>query len=162
MTYTNHAESGVSGALTYKLRLCSIAATTYQATLKMVRMCQSMIKANERAPGPAMGSATSTPVTLSTTRPASWVVMRCAQVPRGSPKPEPRPCSGAKRAGARSCRRVEPCAESLFLGCELLGLVFLLEGIEQLIELAIHHFLQLVQREVDPVIGDTSLREVIR
>ena len=56
-TYTNHAESGVRGAVTYKLRLCSIAATTYQATLKMDRMCQSMIKANDRAPGPAMGSA---------------------------------------------------------------------------------------------------------
>jgi hypothetical protein len=44
----------------------------------------------------------------------------------------------------------------------LLGLVFLLEGIEQLVELSVHHFLQLVEREIDPMIRDTSLREIVR
>jgi hypothetical protein len=67
----------------------------------------------------------------------------------------------ALRAGARSRRQVE-VHESLFFGGELLCLVFLLEGIEQLVELPIHHFLQLVQREVDPVVGYAALREVVR
>ena len=51
--------------------------------------------------------------------------------------------------------------DPLFLGGELLGLVFLLQSVEQLIQLPIHHFLELVESEIDPMIRDTSLWEVV-
>jgi len=66
--------------------------------------------------------------------------MRCAQGSRGIAS-RPPGSSGAKRAGARSRRYNELHTARLLLGGELLCLVFLLEGIEQLIELSIHHFL---------------------
>ena len=76
-----------------------------------------MTKAKERAPGPATGSATSTPVTLSTTRSSAHVL----------------------------------------LGGELLGLVFLLERVEQLVELSVHDFLKLIEGQVDAVVRDAPL-----
>jgi len=35
------------------------------------------------------------------------------------------------------------------------------ERVEQFIEIAVNHLLELVEREVDPVIGDAALREVV-
>src|SRR3569833_2072657 len=67
-TKKNHLASGVRGATMLHLPLWIRAATTYQATLSTVRITQSIRNAKDRAPGPATGSATSTPVTLSTAR----------------------------------------------------------------------------------------------
>src|SRR5262249_39204928 len=98
MTYTNHEESGLSVAAILQSRLCCRAATTYQATLNMLRMSQSSRNANDRAPGPATGSATSTPVTLSTTKPD------CASItPRLRAAPLDIPV-GERRAARRDLR----------------------------------------------------------
>src|SRR6478672_12732195 len=45
---------------------------------------------------------------------------------------------------------------------ELLGLEFLRQRADQLIEIALHDRVDLVERQVDPVIGHASLRKVVR
>src|SRR5262245_30055659 len=44
---------------------------------------------------------------------------------------------------------------------ELLGLVLGGERVEDLVQLAVHDAVDLVEREVDAVIGDAALREVV-
>ena len=44
---------------------------------------------------------------------------------------------------------------------ELLGLEFLLQWLNEILELSFHHIGELVQREIDAVIGDASLREIL-
>ena len=39
--------------------------------------------------------------------------------------------------------------------------MFLLQGADELIEVAVHHIGQLVQRQIDAVIGDASLRKIV-
>src|SRR6185312_6255827 len=106
------------------------AATTPHATLRMTRICQSMTKANVRAPGPATCSETSTPVTLSTTWPSC-------------------PSSGASITA--SLRSITSVAR---LFRELLRAILLLERVDELVEVAVHHIGQLVQREVDAMVRD--------
>src|SRR5262245_33957265 len=113
------------------------AATTPHATLRIMRMSQSMTKANVRAPGPAISRETSTPVTLSTTWPSC-------------------PSSGASIAA--SLRSITSVAR---LFRELLRAVLLLERIDELVQVAVHHIRQLVEREVDAMVRDASLRKVV-
>ena len=44
---------------------------------------------------------------------------------------------------------------------EFLGLEFVLQRGQQFVHRAIHHIRQLVQREVDAVVGDAALREIV-
>ena len=46
--------------------------------------------------------------------------------------------------------------------CELLRLKLLRERADDLVEIALHDRLDLVERQVDPVIGDATLRKVVR
>src|SRR5262245_40498871 len=74
-----------------------------------------------------------------------------------------RPAAGALR-GNRCRSPAKPRRRSRsFFGerRELLGEQRGGEGVEQLVELAVHDALDLVQREVDAVVGDAALREVV-
>src|SRR5262245_58655424 len=44
---------------------------------------------------------------------------------------------------------------------ELFGLIFLLQRLDDRLEIAVHHVQQLVKRQVDAVIGDPALREIV-
>ena len=44
---------------------------------------------------------------------------------------------------------------------ELFGLVFLIERPNQLIEIAVHDVVELVEREIDAMIGDAPLRKIV-
>src|SRR5436190_14286525 len=46
--------------------------------------------------------------------------------------------------------------------CELLGLKFLSECDDELVEIAVHDRVDFVQRQIDAVIGDAALRKVVR
>src|SRR5690606_15039575 len=50
---------------------------------------------------------------------------------------------------------------SMRQGGELVGFVFVDERVDDLVEVAGQYFLQLVKREVDPMVGDAALREVV-
>src|SRR5688572_2913395 len=110
-------------------------------SVSAVRSSQSIMKAMARAPGPASTMPASTPVALGTASMGG-----AASTDRASLL-TPGPCS----------RR----APLFFLG-ELFGLVLVLQGIHELVELALHDVGQLVQREVDAVVGDAALREIVR
>src|SRR5205085_7795545 len=67
------------------------------------------------------------------------------------------------RATRRRSRRALRRRSSRFFGelGELLGLEFARQCVEQLVELAVHDALDLVEREVDAMVGDPALREVV-
>src|SRR5688572_2447202 len=84
------------------------------------------MNAKARAPGPAIGRRSSTPVALSSAT-----------------------ASGAASASIPN------------FGLELLGLVFLLQRPEELVELSIHDLRQPVEGEIDAMVGHTALGKVI-
>src|SRR6184192_3064073 len=45
---------------------------------------------------------------------------------------------------------------------ELLGLKLLRERVDDLVEVAVHYGVDLVERQIDPVIGHAALRKVVR
>src|SRR5579862_1656836 len=45
---------------------------------------------------------------------------------------------------------------------QLFGLMFLVQGTDELIEIAVHDIVQFIEREVDAVVGYPSLRKIIR
>src|SRR5688500_14036784 len=51
--------------------------------------------------------------------------------------------------------------QSLDNARQLLGLIFLLQRLDQAFQVAVDHVCQLVQREIDTVIGHAALRKVI-
>src|SRR5919201_3261408 len=76
---------------------------------------------------------------------------------RGQEAAAPRAARGRSSAALRR-------ASSRFFGelRELLGLVFGAERGDKLVELAVHDAIDLVEREVDAVVGDAALRKVVR
>ena len=44
----------------------------------------------------------------------------------------------------------------------LFGLMLLVQGLDQFLDVAVHHGVELVERQVDPMVGDPALREIIR
>src|SRR5687767_14633402 len=80
-----------------------------------------------------MRKLTWTPVALSTTRSGAVCVLTCSAVTFC--------CSLLRR--------------------ELLGLVLLLKRADQLVELAIDDIRELVERQIDAMVGDTALRKVV-
>src|SRR5579883_1985036 len=71
-------------------------------------------------------------------QPARWEA-------RGQPA---QPCDGRRR-------------DSFGLLRELLGLVLLIERADELFEMPVHDLIELVEREVDAMVGDAALREVV-
>ena len=56
---------------------------------------------------------------------------------------------------------VKSRARLLNLLRQFFGLVFLIQRTNQLIEVAVHDIIELVQRQIDTVIGDAALRKII-
>src|SRR5579871_2628867 len=44
---------------------------------------------------------------------------------------------------------------------QLLGLVLLVERRDELVQVAVHHVVELVEREVDAMVGDAALRKIV-
>src|SRR5208337_3831536 len=54
-----------------------------------------------------------------------------------------------------------PIGEPSFLGREASGLVFGGKGVDELIEVPLHHPVYLVERQIDPVVRYPALREIV-
>src|SRR5262249_53432266 len=75
----------------------------------------------------------------------------------------PRTGESAPRAGRCPRRQSPPPPSRSFFGelRELLGLVLGSERVDDVVELAVHDAVDLVERQVDAVVGDAALREVV-
>src|ERR1700683_4733655 len=89
--------------------------------------------------------------------------------------PRPAPCRAAVRHPAAAiryaarARRRQPAKSRQRYGTgsfdllrEFFGLVLLVQGADELIEVAVDDVIEFVEREVDAVVGDAALRESIR
>src|SRR5579864_5081534 len=67
----------------------------------------------------------------------------------------------APESAPRSSRlqRSWPCSFDLIR--QLFGLMFLIEGAHQLVEIAVHHVIELVQGEIDAMVGHAALRKIV-
>src|SRR5688572_1882101 len=129
-----------------RLPVMAQVTSSSQAVATQPRIIQSRMKAMVRAPGPASTSPTSMPVALGTVSTGAEAGEKAVTA------------SGFARVMAAG--RVSRSPSLLFLG-ELLGLVFVLQRRQQLVDLALHDVAELVEREIDAVVGHATLREVV-
>src|SRR5690606_24821132 len=110
-----------------------------------------------KAPAPGTRSARCAPRAPRARATAPRRGAGCRSMPTGAPR-RARPRRRSFGRPAANPRRPSRAAERR----ELVGAVLVRERLDDLVELALEDPVELVQRQVDPVVRDASLREVVR